>query len=504
MIVYLISKSSILSLWFTSKNKIYESYITNTLLRVIYIGSNRLLPLFPKVFHKSIIGNKLNLISWKTILLFLFIASLALVPGYDTQTDIFLKTTFAESTANKQAFYLGIILSILILLPLFFIIVSEYKKLRVKIVFLRLELLLLIFFIITEISTISSYDVENSVNWIFKILRSLLIYYIFSRIILERKLYSYIFYAFIFIIILEGIIGFLQFLSGGLIGIPIENLDKIAETKKIVLNIDGTSYFRTAGTFNHPNALSGFIAVLLPLTIIMSLKPNPLIKFLALTTTVIGLATIILSLSRWSLITALFALCFTSLLINKYSGFKFSKVLGNLKKYIIIILTIIFIIFLNPIFINRFFEFSTSDLSLRVRTNLITESFFVIGNNPLLGIGGNNFVNFLVNYDATEYSVSNVFPAVVHNTYFLIASEIGIIGLLIFSFILVDITLKFFEKISYMSISQKLYSIGLYASIITFLFNGLWERKPINDHGAIFFWFALGFLVNLLYFSKAK
>jgi len=495
MMSRLLPQSLILSALSKSSSKTFESYIVTSLFHFV----NKLLLLFTDLLRASSLIKILIPLPWKSITIILFVISLAIVPGYDAQQFSFWKYNLAETSTNSQALQIGIVLFLILLILLFVMLLAQYKKKPVTLPFLRIEILLLFFLAAAEISTIFSFNIHNSAVWLIKLLRGLVVYYIFSRLLLERKHIMHIVYAFMFILLFEGVLAGLQFLQGGLLGLPIESQSKIADVRQVLLPISGTSYFRIMGTLPSPSGLANYICLLLPITITYAFSRSLMLRRISYITIVVSFATLILTLSRWGAIASVLTFLLTILLMRRYMSVRLKNLL---RAYIFILIPFLILLWLNPVIKERFLEFSLNDASLNVRIPLAIESLYILQNNPILGVGGNNFVHYLVNYDVTEALVSETFPAPVHNFYLLLANETGLLGLMIFSLIFFEVVKNFLKRIRNMENEEKRMAIALFASLVSFLLYGLWEQRTINDHMAILFWMELGILVNLMYFRN--
>lgn len=492
MIKYLSNKSYFLQLLFNNQDKNLSSKLVPRLYSLI----SNYLRIPSDITNKGFILRNVSALPLRSLSLIFFILFLVLVPGYDAQTSIYLKNSLVDSSANISASYFGIAIFLITLLPLSFFLFSDLKKNLSLLVFKRAEILLICFFIISLITTIYSYQLSASFVWLIKLSRNLFIYFLFATLLIRRKDYFLIIYVLLFSVFLEGILVFFQFIHGSLIGLPIESLNKIFDVKKSTLLLDNESVFRVVGTFAHSNILSTFLSAILPISIVGFYLKKKLKIYVAISFIII-MTLPLLALSRWAFAVNLFSIIITLFLLYKFIGIN-TKKFAYTKVILVPLLTATLLLFLiYPHFSSRFLRFSEEDISLVSRMSLISQSVTIIENNPILGIGGGNFVNFLVSYDTTEDMISKKFPNSVHNLYLLIASENGLLGLLLFSLFCLDIIIRSIKKIKFYSKEMRFICIGFLASIITILFNGLWSYRPVNDHLMIFFWMGLGLLRNL-------
>ncbi len=178
-----------------------------------------------------------------------------------------------------------------------------------------------------------------------------------------------------------------------------ENKYTVSTPGIAILDFTGIRKARPYGTFPHPNVLGGYLAIILPWIFYMGLKEVKGIKeikrkrfyFLTLT---FGLVALFLSFSRSAWVVAVLGLLalFPSSL---YSSFMILNSLSFLR---------------------------------RAELNWI--ALEIIKDHPLFGVGLNNFTVAMSQYGKVSGWTRFLQPA--HNVYLLIASEIGLIGLIVF------------------------------------------------------------------------
>src|SRR3990167_7896478 len=172
-------------------------------------------------------------------------------------------------------------------------------------------------------------------------------------------------------------------------------------------------------------------------------------------------------------------------------------------RYILIIAVLfIIIIFTNQSLIRRFLNLSVSDGSLLTRIELTNQALYMIEQNPLFGVGSGAFTYYFINEDVTSINVSRSFLAPVHNFYLLIASETGLISLYLILIFFILLSYFFLKRINSLEKLEKLLALGIFASILTFLFNGLATMTSFTDRTGFLLSLLIGLLVNILYHSS--
>ncbi len=452
-----------------------------------------------RLFQSSSLILSLKKLPWKLILIFLFVLALPIGP---TESDLQLTTVTtprldSASVLNNRQFGINISLSIILFLPLIMILIYQYYKRKSTFLAVRLEILLFLFLALAELSTIFSFNIQASLVWLLKLIYGLMVYLVFSRLTLAQKDLRGIIYALVGTIVFEAIITAMQFVKGGLIGIPIENAETILSIRSLIY-INDNPYFRTIGTFSHPNLLSAYIGILLPVSIVMIFHQNITLRLISIMGSIAGVMIIIATLSRWGAAIAIFSILITFVLIIRIN--RPHKVFweGAVRKFIIWLFILMTLTLFNPFIINRFVNFSLDDESLNVRIELIRQAQYTIQYAPLLGIGGGNFPIFFTTYDFTDDLLSQRFPASVHNTYLLVTSELGFFGLLLLLAIIAEIMRNFMKGIRSLRGEHKLLAIGLFVCFLTFVTRGVWEPRLFTDRVGLLFFFLVGLLINIL------
>ena len=74
----------------------------------------------------------------------------------------------------------------------------------------------------------------------------------------------------------------------------------------------------------------------------------------------------------------------------------------------------------------------TIDESVMSRKHMIAIGTNMVRHHPYLGVGLGNYADLQFTYDKTDVGITTIFPHILHNIYFLIAAEQGLLGLLAF------------------------------------------------------------------------
>lgn len=217
------------------------------------------------------------------------------------------------------------------------------------------------------------------------------------------------------VLIFQSTIGLLQFFNQKsvagywLLGEP--NLARPIDLAKQI--IFGQNLILPYGTTAHPNVLAGFIVAILILNILLfkKIKPNKLAIFSLGFSSFLGIAALLLT-GSWS---AGLSLIIALILIK----------LKPTSKNLIVMMIAIWIV--STIIISKANIFrNTTNPSIVRRQYLNQSAIMMLIDHPLVGVGLNNFTTQVEKYSPTREVVRFTQPA--HNTFLLILSEIGILG----------------------------------------------------------------------------
>ncbi len=249
-----------------------------------------------------------------------------------------------------------------------------------------------------------------------------------------------------------SIVGVLQFLKGGTLGGPLyflgERTFSVLTPGISLAKIFGQDFLRPYSTFAHPNSLAGYLGVVL----ILCFTYKKLFSKVALLIIAIG---ILLSSS----LEAFLSLAATFLIFYFFKNKP--KIIKKISELIFpAAILFSFAIALMPL--RK--ETAVFSDSLVKRVELASVSLQMVKENPLLGVGLNNFIFNLPRF-SKEPAVS-WFLQPVHNIYLLALSEAGAVGLFGLVFVL--------KRSLTASIKNK--SFGIYLSLCFILLIGTMDH----------------------------
>jgi O-antigen ligase len=299
-------------------------------------------------------------------------------------------------------------------------------------------------------------------------------------------------------ILIQGILGSLQYVTGGTLGLKIfGEAERAFRTTVMAHGIIS----RVGGTVGDANLLAMYLNFFLPLLFCFlftdaHFKYRVLIGFVF----ILGLFVEVLSFSRGGWLALGFGLfvSFYGLLKARFG----SRLKSLLVTGVTIFLAVILILGLFTDVRDRLFKDDYGAAYGRI--HLMDVAFNIIRSNPLKGVGLNNYATVMNRYDRTREDISYRFLFPVHNAFLLIASESGLLALLCFLLILAGVLKKgilFFKPTDqFLSII----GIGSFCGIITWIIHAQFRMDFAGMNGML--WFSMGLLVaiNQLVLSRRK
>ncbi|MCX6729879.1 MAG: O-antigen ligase family protein, partial [Candidatus Portnoybacteria bacterium] len=331
---------------------------------------------------------------------------------------------------------------------------NRTKKTRFR--FAKKNWFLLVFVLIALISVFVSSATKISIFRWLKLIEFIILY-IYLRKSKEflglNSVLSVIFYSGVF----QAVLAIVQFIKQGSIGIKFIEAGVFDPNSSGVANfiLGGDRILRSYGSFPHPNVLAGFLLLAIFCGYEIYIRRSNLrreVRSLTLLFFVVCFLVIIMGLFLTFSRTAITVFGAISLLMFLIEFFKLRKLEHteqrlkdgkNLIKLFVLVLVscLLVVAVLFPYIKARFFTISLQEQAVDLRFFYNEMAVQMIKEKPVLGIGIGNFVHYSQNYPvfmraATKIAGENqneipdwIYQPV-HNIYLLIASEIGILGLL--------------------------------------------------------------------------
>lgn len=288
--------------------------------------------------------------------------------------------------------------------------------------------------------------------------------------------------------IIQSVIAFFQFKTQESLGLyflgePILNQESGGISK---ITIEGAKIIRAYGTFLHPNILAAFLMTGIASLIYFYFREK---KFWRKTSKIAGIYIITLGLlltfSRQAWLASFFTIIIFSAL------FIYKKKTAGIKKIIPVFLIFIFAMMPVKKFLRERVSLSAKEDAVTERLAYNEMGMDLIKENPK-GVGAGTQVFYAQkNQYYKKFGMDKVWLwQPIHNIYLLIAAEIGIIGLIMFLWLITNLL---FSKKIYGSNSEEITAkiIMLSFLIIGFSDHFFWT---INQ-GQVMFWTIVGLLI---------
>lgn len=285
---------------------------------------------------------------------------------------------------------------------------------------LRISLPALLYFLVVAVSVVVASDVLLSLYDVWLLAQMLLLSFYVASWTRTRDDVVFIITMLLVVGLLEAAIMVgLQFLGGGVSipGIP----------TSVDATSTGTGPARLEGTFGSPNYAGSFLSLLLaPALGVLLTRSSPRLKWLAAAAFTCGLVALILTFSRGSWV----VFVSSALLLGAFTWRRgwLSPAIPVLGLVVTAGLGLLF----GSSVLARLFEDDAG--SAESRGPLLSIAFRMVGDNPLLGVGTNNFALHIEQYLTPSFDAEWVY--VVHNKYMLVWAETGLVGLLAFVLVL--------------------------------------------------------------------
>jgi O-antigen ligase len=191
-------------------------------------------------------------------------------------------------------------------------------------------------------------------------------------------------------------------------------------------SINGILVLRPYATFSHPNVLAAYLLVSIILVWNFILKNDKRsLQILGAVALFIGSIALLVTFSR--VVILLWAFMAAVVLIRRIKG-KVTTMRTRLIALIVTCFSLLVIVFLpltHEVF-NRLAQTSLTDESVTERVELVTASWKMIQQNPIIGVGLDNYIPSLVPFQ--KPLPLGLYLQPVHNIFILVLAETGVLG----------------------------------------------------------------------------
>jgi len=313
----------------------------------------------------------------------------------------------------------------------------------------------------TIVSVIHAKNYALGFYEVIRLLRQILLYFYISRNVKTEDDLKHIVFCLFMALLFQGLLAVFQYLGGQM---------PFGFFQNTMSEEDTTGAFRVGSTLNGPSQLSQYFELLAPLALAFTFyqKDNKY-KLLFLALFSLGTVGIIFTFARAAIVSLGFAVFIILML------YLLSMPRGEMRKekesfilQTVLIVAAVYIIFtlLEDEIMLRFVADDGGSADSRYPMMLV--ALTMIRQNPIFGIGLNNFNEIMSYYDMYVFLPNPAYA--VHNVYLFFASEIGLPGLFILFVVFALVYKKVYNILKLDRGLLKSVTIGLIAAITSYLF----------------------------------
>ena len=223
----------------------------------------------------------------------------------------------------------------------------------------------------------------------------------------------------------QSLVGIYQGVTGHPLGLSFLSEASVVAQQQL----GGGLVNRVQGTLGSPNTLAMYLSVGVPFVwVILFSRAKPFVKIVASITLCLFAWALIFSLSRTAWANFIVTICFVLVLAVRRKRIRLkTAIVSGVAAALVLLVTEIFG---SDLILSRLT--SNDQGSTNSRFTLAKAALDIFRDNPVVGVGLNNYALVSPRYDRADAASWNHFTPIVHNVYLLIAAETGIIGLAAF------------------------------------------------------------------------
>ena len=247
-------------------------------------------------------------------------------------------------------------------------------------------------------------------------------------VFLNKKFQKVTLSAFFYSILFFCLIGIAQFILQRTIGGPFYLLGERSfsvTTPGIALtSLLGRDFLRVYSTFPHPNAFAGFLGAGVTLVLLLNSQLKIFSKKKIWLFVLVSLTVFLLTFSLGATIAGVLTLLFYTLFKRK------STLVIKITKYIFYTVVILSLLMTVSQKLITSGDLLSESVILRIQQAAVAGKMFI--NNPLFGVGLNNFIPSV---GGNIIEGASLFLQPVHNIYLLLLTEAGMVGFAVFIYL---------------------------------------------------------------------
>lgn len=334
------------------------------------------------------------------------------------------------------------------------------------------------FFLVTlwaGMSSIVAVHPEKTFEWYPHVVTAFLIFLYLANAMRTHEEYRLGILAIAGMVAFSGLVGVLQFLKGGPLG-----LYALGELDFLTIH---HGQARIAGLLGHPNGYGQLMSAFLPVLLVSVLVFDELgkkLRLICLGALGIGLLALILSFSRGAWIGLVLSMMYVMAAFPLSPRFR-QHARGLFKRMVVLgLLGLLAISPLAPKIIKRFTGDDGDSAYSRIPLALM--AMRVIKDNPITGVGLGNYKYAVDSYKPNkDYYTKDGVPFAVHNMTLYITAELGLPVLAMYLWIVGYLLIRGFQTAWHPDKYRSLVGMTMAGSLISILFSSQFEDVPLGD-----------------------
>jgi putative inorganic carbon (HCO3(-)) transporter len=350
------------------------------------------------------------------------------------------------------------------------------------------------------VSAVGGTNPSNSLNGALYFLRLYLVYLYVANNINSSRALKWLLVSLLFLLAVQSSVALVQYVTKTNVG---SLSDMVGETIGSIREVEVVAgyLFRARGTLTTDTALAQWFDLLLPFTfsLLLARTINWTTRTFLLLLLGMGLVALILTFTRGAWVGTLAGMM---AVIGLWLRNRWYRVTNLLLVLILAAVAGSVILPLSGLVLTRWS--GTEDDSLIVRKNLDTAALEMIRQYPVFGVGWDNFAERAPDFGVGLSWQREGAIHKAHNLYLAIASEAGLLGLLIFMGLLVAVFRIGWSTLHANDPWSETLTIGILGSFVAVLVHGLVAWGLVTYSVFPLFWLLMGLLVALNRLSRAS
>jgi putative inorganic carbon (hco3(-)) transporter len=347
----------------------------------------------------------------------------------------------------------------------------------------------------------------TAANEVVRMIKLLLLALVVLNEVVRRRQFQHVIVAITIGIILQSSVALAQYLMGEQLGLQFlgEATNEDIEALSTATLVTGNFVYRPDGLLGHANLLAGYLALYMPMAIALLLTPAPRrLKVLLTVALLVGQPALVLTLSRtgWIEYAVAFVLVLVLGALHPVARRRFLA-----ARSLIIAGSIVGALVLSPPILQRLLE--SDPTAVEVRLEWLQTAWAMIEDNPVFGVGLNNYVYAQLPYgkDKTPAEMTDrygpLWPAV-HSSWALAWAEQGTIAFILWIAVHVNVIAVAVRNLRIRDPMMHALGAGLFAGFVAIMIDGLTSFFIRTEAPGRLYWIAVALILAIGYWRRAN